>query len=219
MRRFGIDISSFQGSVRWSLAKHKVGFVFCRSWMGDLGEPDPTFTKARVAAIRKQGIPFGPYCYAGNTGVDGATEAKRFVHHAVEAGWGKRGDLPGVLDIEAGAAGRPGVRFVRRFAREYRRLAGHRVIVYTGSFWRDFLRNPITLTRCRLFLAAYTPTWHGYVPRAWRKPHFWQFTDSASVPGISGSVDGDRYLRSRRSFQRMRLKWPVHVGRKLPRSR
>lgn len=211
MRRFGIDVSSFQGDVRWSVAKSRIGFVFCRSWMGDLGLPDPTFTKARVNSIRDAGIPFGPYCFGGNVGVDGKIEAQRFLEHAVKTGWGKKGDLPGVLDIENGTAGRPGVRFVRRFAREYRRLAGHRVIIYTGSFWRDALGNPLILTRSRLWLAAYTSTWHGWVPRAWKKPHFWQFTDQAQVPGVSGDVDGDRFLRSQQAFQRMRLKNAVRM--------
>lgn len=211
VRRFGIDVSSFQGSVRWSLAKHRIGFVFCRSWMGDVGEADPTFTKARVHSLRLAGIPFGPYCYAGNGRRSGKDEARRFVAHAHAAGWGKKGDLPGVLDIEAGASGRGGVKFVRQFAREYRRLCGHRVIIYTGSFWRDALRNPVTLTRSKLWLAAYTPTWHGWVPRAWKKPHFWQFEDDAKVPGISGGVDGDRFLRSRRAFQRLRLKRAIRL--------
>jgi lysozyme len=211
MRRFGIDVSSFQGNIRWSVAKSRIGFVFCRSWMGDVAQPDPSFNRARVNAIRLAGIPFGPYCYGGNSGVDGELEAKRFVEHALKAGWGKKGDLPGVLDIENGTAGRPGVRFVRRFAREYRRLTGHRVMIYTGSFWRDFLGNPLILTRCRLWLAAYTPTWHGWVPRAWKKPFFWQFSDSGGVPGVSGNVDGDRLLRSQRAFHRMRLKADIRL--------
>jgi GH25 family lysozyme M1 (1,4-beta-N-acetylmuramidase) len=209
VNRFGVDVSSFQGSVSWAKAKGHIAFVFCRSWMGDVGgegAPDPTFNHSRVRAIRKAGIPFGPYCFARNSAnVSGKLEAQRFVAHAKKAGWGKKGDLPGVLDIEAGEQGRPGTRFVRQFAREYKRLTGHRVIVYTGSFWRDALRNPVTLTRSRLFLAAYTSTWHGYVPRAWKKPSLWQFTESASCPGASGNVDGDRWLKSRRAFERMRL--------------
>lgn len=206
MKRFGIDVSSFQGEIDWDKAKHKIGFVFLRSWMGDVGRADPSFNHSRIKAIRRRGIPFGPYCFAGNDGKNGKQEAHLFVEHAKKAGWGKKGDLPGVLDIESGRSGRVGVKFVRQFAREYKRLTGHRVIVYTGSFWRDLLRNPVTLTRSRLWLSAYTSTWHGWVPRAWKRPAIWQYTDSATCPGIAGQVDGDRWLHSARAFRRMRLK-------------
>jgi len=208
--RFGIDISSFQGEPDFhEVAKH-IGFLFHRSWMGDVGSngaPDPKFTRERVHQLRVNDIPFGPYCFARNSGNSGKLEARLFVANAHGAGWGKKGDLPGVLDIETGEGSRPGVKFVREFAKEYRRLTGHRVIVYSGSFWRDILGNPLILTRSRFWLAAYTATWHGWVPRAWKKPHIWQYTDKAIVPGIStGGVDGDRWIRSERSFARMRLR-------------
>lgn len=211
MIRFGIDVSSFQGDVRWGLMKNRIGFAFCRSWMGDLGEADPSFTPERVAALRKAAIPFGPYCFAGNGSRSGKAEAEAFVKHAIHAGWGKKGDLPGVLDIEAGEGGRGGVKFVREFAREYRRLTGHRVMLYTGSFWRDALGNPHILMRSRLWLAAYTSTWHGFVPRAWKKPTIWQYTDHAVVSGVTGPVDGDRFLKSQRAFRAMKLKTPIKL--------
>lgn len=205
MRRFGVDVSSYQGDINWKLASRTIGYVFCKTTEGVSWE-DPTFTKARVKALRAAGIPFGPYHFASNSGADGYAEAAHFVSTARRAGWGKRGDLPGVLDIEDGEGGRVGVRFVRRFVRHYRQLTGHRPIIYSGNFWRDALGNPLVLTRCRFWLAAYTSTWHGYTPRAWKKPTFWQYTDSADCPGISGPVDGDRFLKSRRAFRRMRLK-------------
>jgi GH25 family lysozyme M1 (1,4-beta-N-acetylmuramidase) len=211
VKRFGIDISSFQGSPVFGEVAKDVGFLIHRSWMGDIGEPDPTFTKSRVHTLRKHEIPFGVYCFARNAGGSGKVEARRFLNHAHEAGWGKKGDIIGWLDIENGEGGRPGVRFVREFAREYRRITGHRVGIYSGSFWRDVLHNPVVLTRSRFWLAAYTGSWKGWMPRAWKKPHIWQFTDSATVSGIEGGVDGDRFLRSEKAFEGMRLKHDLQL--------
>lgn len=212
--RLGVDMSSFQAQPSFHLASEHILFLYHRSWMGDVGakgKADPTFTTGRVHQIREAGIPFGPYCFARNAGNSGKEEARRFVTHAHSMGWGKKGDLPGALDIETGEGGHPGIKFVREFAREYRRLTGHRVVLYTGSFWRDMLHNPHVLMFSKLWLAAYTDSWHGWVPRAWKKPYIWQFTDHASVRGFEGLVDGDRFLRSEKAFQRMRLKHDLEI--------
>jgi GH25 family lysozyme M1 (1,4-beta-N-acetylmuramidase) len=203
-RRQGVDVSMWQGSIDWKAAADRVAFAFCKSTQGT-NWVDPTFNPARVAALRGAGIRFGPYHFADNSSTDGFAEADHFIQVATAAGWKPGHDLPGVLDIESGVGGRVGVRFVRRFVKRYRRRTGHRPIIYTGSFWRDALTNPLILSRCPLWLAAYTPTWHGWVPRAWKKPHIWQHTDAFSCPGVSAPCDGDRYLRSRRSFERLGL--------------
>jgi lysozyme len=209
MKRFGIDVSNNQGEIEWHEVAPHVAFVFVKTSEG-MTFWDPNWGKARVDSLRRNGITFGPYHFASNEGASGKAECDQFLHIALGAGWGKKGDLPGVLDIEHGNGGHPGVKFVREFARQYRKRTGHRLIVYTGSFWRDVLRNPMILTRCKLFLAAYTPTWHGFVPRAWKKPWIWQYGDQGSVPGINGNVDQDRFLKSKRAFERMKLKEPIH---------
>lgn len=208
MRRFGIDVSQAQGSVNWNRAKTKIGFAFVKATEG-IDWEDPTFTTERVKALRKAAIPFGCYHFARpQPGRDGAEEADHLVRVARERGWGKTGDLPCALDLEAaeGVSAEEVRRFKRRFVSRYQLRTGHLPIIYTGSFWRDFMGNPVIHARCRLWLAAYTPTWRGWVPRAWKKPFIWQFTDSAGCPGVHGDVDGDRFLRSRRAFERMRLK-------------
>lgn len=208
MNKFGIDISEHQGSIVWAEVARHVGFVFVKATEG-LDFVDHRFGKQRVAAIRDADIPFGAYHFARpQPGRDGADEAKFHVRTVRDAGGLKPGDLPCVLDIEtASGVDRATVRrFVRRFVHRYRDMTGHRPIIYTGSFWRDFLGNPLILGRCRLWLAAYTSSWHNYTPRAWKRPFFWQYTDHADVPGISGPVDGNKLLRNRRRFRRALIK-------------
>lgn len=202
MNRQGIDVSVWQGSVDWSAAAHTIAYAFCKSSQG-VGGVDPTFTPARVHALRQAGIPFGPYHYADNSSTDGFAEAEHAIATAKAAGWDPGRDMPLVLDIESGVGGRAGVRFVRRFVKRYRQLTDHRPIVYTGSFWRDALGNPWVLHRCPLWLAAYTSSWSPWLPHPWKKPFFWQYTDAFDCPGVGGPCDGDRFLRSRRSFRRI----------------
>lgn len=202
MNRQGIDISEFQGSVDWNKIARTCSFVFVKATQGEHWI-DPYFTRERVRMIHSSNLPFGPYHFADNSSTDGAAEAEHFVAVARATGWRPSSDLPGVLDIESGVGGRVGVRFIRRFVKRYRHLCGHNPIIYTGNFWREALGNPIVLSRCPLWLAAYTSSWHGFVPRAWRKPHFWQYTDHFHCPGVSSPCDGDRYLRSIKSFNRL----------------
>lgn len=211
--RRGIDVSNNNGDIDWDRVARsypKVGFLFIKATEG-LGYVDPLFTKARVDAVRKAGIPFGIYHFARpQPGRDGADEADAFVLAGKKAGWGKIGDLRGVLDIEhSDGVDRAEVqRFVRRFIKRYRHLTGHRPIIYTGSFWRDFLGNPIMATRCPLWLAAYTDTWNPWVPKAWiaGRPFIWQRSQTGTQTGITGYLDINRFLRNRRAWKRIHIK-------------
>jgi lysozyme len=204
MNRLGIDVSNNNGIISWAAVAPHISFALLKASEG-LSFVD-SFLHANIKGCRENHIPCGPYHFASNEGASGKAECDHFLDTALKAGWGKVGDLPGTLDIEHGQGGRPGVRFVREFARRYRQRTGHRVMVYTGSFWRDILLNPVVLGRSKLVLAAYTSTWHGWSPRAWKKPWIWQYTDQGTLPGLSGNVDHDRFLRSQKKFQSMRLK-------------
>lgn len=208
MNRLGIDVSNNNGSITWHDVAPHIGYALLKASEGTTFIDG--FLSANIQGCRRNHIPFGPYHFGSNEGASGVAECDHFLDVAFSHGWGKKGDLPGILDIERGKGGRPGVRFVREFARHYRRRTGHRVMIYTGSFWRDILLNPMTLTRSKLILAAYTSTWHGWLPRAWKKPWFWQYTDQGSLPGLSGNVDHDRFLRSEKKFAAMRLKEDIH---------
>lgn len=207
MKRLGIDVSNNNGSITWHDVAPHIGFALLKASEGTTFTD--SFLRANIEGCRRNHVPCGPYHFASNEGASGKDECDHFLAVALAAGWGKVGDLPGTLDIERGQGGRPGTRFVREFARRYRKRTGHRIMVYTGSFWRDILLNPVTLGRSKLILAAYTTTWKGWVPRAWKKPWFWQYTDQGTFPGISGNVDHDLFLRSEKKFASMRLKEAV----------
>lgn len=195
----GIDVSYAQGSVEWGEVAKAKAFAFCKVSEGTT-VADNTWSKARVDALRKAKLPFGVYHFARpSSGKDGRDEAEFFFKHAIAAGWGKHGDLVGALDLETASTGSylAVAAYVRGWVRTYKRLAKQhgfkrrKPIIYTGSFWRDFLRNPVHLTRCRLWLAAYVSNPGPYVPRSFKRISIWQF-GIGTCRGVAGQVDLDR---------------------------
>ena len=111
-------------------------------------------------------------------------------------------DLPGVLDLEeTGGLGQSDLAaWTRTWLGEVQRLTGKAPIVYAGYyFWRDQVGNPTDIgANYRLWLPSYpadpaSTTFRPLVPAGWGTWTFWQYTSTGSVPGISGSVDVNRY--------------------------
>jgi GH25 family lysozyme M1 (1,4-beta-N-acetylmuramidase) len=85
--------------------------------------------------------------------------------------------------------------YVRDAIKEVKRLTGHAPIIYTGGpFWNQFGFK--WNLGCPLWLAAYVPSDQlgRYVPKPWRAPSLWQFTDKHNSPGISQPCDWSVYL-------------------------
>src|SRR5204863_406880 len=89
--------------------------------------------------------------------------------------------------------------WVAAFVSEVYKKTGVAPIIYTGGpFWRSSI-GATTNFDCPLWLAAYVKNPKPYVPGAWKTYTFWQYTSSASVPGVAGGCDvsvlnGDRAL-------------------------
>ncbi|HVV76456.1 MAG TPA: GH25 family lysozyme [Mycobacteriales bacterium] len=100
--------------------------------------------------------------------------------------------LPPALDLEVtgGLSRADLVSWAQIFLYRMRTLTGRTPILYTyPSFWTDVLADPTAFSRFPLWMASYAST----VPA---DPELWQFTDSASISGISGRVDESRYVPS-----------------------
>ncbi|HWC36443.1 MAG TPA: GH25 family lysozyme [Mycobacteriales bacterium] len=100
--------------------------------------------------------------------------------------------LPPALDLEV-SGGLPRadlVTWAQIFLYKLRALTGRTPMLYTyPSFWTDVLADPGAFARFPLWMASYSST----VPAS---PELWQYTDSASIDGISGRVDESRYVPS-----------------------
>jgi GH25 family lysozyme M1 (1,4-beta-N-acetylmuramidase) len=97
--------------------------------------------------------------------------------------------LPPVLDLEV-TGGLPQadlVTWAQVFLYRLRSLTGRTPMLYTyPSFWTDVLADPTAFARFPLWMASYGSS----APVA----ELWQYTDSASISGISGKVDESEFL-------------------------
>lgn len=196
-RARGVDVSRWQGSVDWKAVKASgVDFAIVKATEG-LDFVDPAFTPARVHEMHAAGLMVSMYHFARpQPGRTGTQEAEHFLSTVKKAGYGQRGDLPLVLDLESTKLGKQDtLNFARAFAAAVRSGTGRSPFIYTfPSFWIDTLGDPLDDLGCPLWIAHYgvkSPT----VPRAWSFWSLWQTTDRGRVPGIGGAVDLNTYRR------------------------
>ncbi len=197
----GIDVSHWQRSVDFkAVAAAGITFCFCKATEG-LDFTDPRFAD-NWPAMREAGLIRGAYHF-GRPGADAATQAERF-HDTVRP---EGGDLPLVLDLEQTDGATPDEvrRWTETFVERLRSLQSAAPIIYAGLFfWRDKAGDGDALG-CPLWLAAYVKTPSRYVPRAWERWSFWQYTSKGSVAGVRGRVDRDAWYGDRASFDAIRL--------------
>lgn len=196
-RAQGVDVSRWQGSIDWKAVKASgVDFAIVKATEG-LDFTDPSFTPGRVHEMHAAGLMVSMYHFARpQPGRTGAQEAAHFLATVKKAGYGQRGDIPLVLDLESTKLSAPDtLNFARAFTTAVRSATGRSPFIYTfPSFWIDTLGNPLDDLGCPLWIAHYgvkEPT----VPRAWRFWTLWQTTDSGRAPGIRGPVDLNLYRR------------------------
>jgi lysozyme len=186
----GIDCASFQGNPTWSSVKSSG-----RSFAFEKATEGTTYTNPDFAGnwsrIKSAGLIRGAYHYA-HPGTD-ATAQANFFYNTVKP---VSGDLQLALDLETTDGKTPAQvwSWVQTFIARIKTLTGRPGIIYTGFyFWRDSVGNPTNNLNCPLWLAAYVSDPTPYVPAAWSTWSFWQYSDTGSVPGVSGAVDLDAW--------------------------
>lgn len=184
----GVDLSNNNGQPIDYKKIKKAGYswvIYKCSEGGDWG--DPTFDKAEVAAIRAAGLKVGVYHFLRpKPGRTGATEMRFFWKRARAMGYGKKGDIAPVIDIEATQLSKGDTyRYLKSAVTELERLSGTKPIIYTGRwFWDPNVTTQGSAWGCPLWLAAYVDNPDRYVPESWHSWTIWQYTDKAKVPGV-----------------------------------
>jgi GH25 family lysozyme M1 (1,4-beta-N-acetylmuramidase) len=202
----GIDASHHQGDINWNrVAESGHVFAFYKATEG------ATFTDNTYAANRVEAadasIPFGAYHFARPQGgtiaaaqADAVSEAQHFLDVAQPA----PGDLLPVLDMEAagGLGANRLIAWTQAWLDEIAAALDVRPLIYSGpSFWQTNMADTTTFAEqgFPLWIAHYTSAsaprtpannWNG---NGWA---FWQWTNCATVPGIAGCVDEDRFSGS-----------------------
>jgi GH25 family lysozyme M1 (1,4-beta-N-acetylmuramidase) len=197
----GVDISSYQGNVNYTALPSYVRFVLSKA-TESTGYTNPYYRRNTDGGLRA-GRVMGAYHYL--TAVDGVAQADHYL--AVV------GDDPVILalDVEGTGCGPQVNAFLSRVDRKF---PGRPVLVYSNIGMWAMVHGPARLTGnpvgwhagyqsgtyilgegrpMQTVLASRTlnPSTFGGLT-----PAMVQFTDTAGVPGISGGVDANIWLRS-----------------------
>ena len=195
----GIDVSHWQGSINWTSVRNAgIQFAYIKATEGT-SYKDPMFNTNYPAAYYA-GVIRGAYHFARPALSSGATQANYFASNG--GAWSADNlTLPGALDLEAGCHGlsQSAMRnWILDFYNTYKARTGRDVVIYTTRSWWA------TCTGSWTGMAGRSPLWVAHwgvsspsLPAGWGYYTFWQYTDSGSVPGISGPVDRDYFNGSR----------------------
>ena len=198
----GIDVAKFQHGtpINWTqVAGSGIRFVGVKASEGDY------YTNPYFAGDQEGAQAAGMYAFAYHFGTpndtDGVTQADYFVDRAGYSPDGKT--LNPVLDVEHNPylqyadrcydkTAPELVTWIRDFMTEVKRRLGVTPTLYTTPFfWSECVGNSTAFASYPLWIAHHdiaAPS----VPSAWAGNWtMWQYSDTTTVPGISGDVDGD----------------------------
>jgi GH25 family lysozyme M1 (1,4-beta-N-acetylmuramidase) len=197
----GIDVSKFQhgADIDWTqVAGSGVRFVGIKATEGDY------YLNPYFAADQDDARDAGMYAFAYHFGTPndsgGLAQADYFLDRAQYVPDGRT--LNPVLDIEYNPytqfanrcydkTAAELVTWIRDFTTEVKRRTGGTALLYTSpGFWNECVGNSTAFGANQLWIAHYgvaNPT----VPPGWSNWTFWQYSQSTTVPGITGTVDGN----------------------------
>ena len=196
----GHDVSSHQKNVDWPGAKAKSAtFVYVKA-TESTDYVNPYFTQQYNGA-RTAGIVRGAYHFALPDKSSGATQAAYFVAHG--GGWKADGwTLPPALDIENnpydkkhgcyGLSKAKMVGWIKAFSAEVKRETGRRPVIYTTTHWWNTCTGSSTALASThaLWIARHESADAGSLPAGWSYWTFWQYDNSASLPGDQNLFNG-----------------------------
>ncbi len=104
-------------------------------------------------------------------------------------------DLEATYDSQGQQAASMSLAQAEAFVTRVNQQTGRWPALYAGSYLKSLLGTSTssTLARCWLWVAEYTSAPTPTLPPGWPTWTLWQYTESGTVPGISGAVDRDRF--------------------------
>ena len=184
-----MDVSYFQGAVRWEdVSQDGVVFAYAKA-TGGLGFVDPRFTQ-NWHGMRSEEILRGAYhfFYAAE---DGKAQAEHFLK---TVGPLRPHDLPPMLDVEVADHTEKDtlVAGVLAWLEHVETETGRLPMIYTDPGFGDSYLDDPRLKKYPLWIAEYGPKVTS-VPAPWKESGWsiWQHSQAGEVHGISGKVDLD----------------------------
>lgn len=197
----GIDVSEYQGNILWDSVRvvdHKFAlrFVFVRATVG-MDRPDKKFA-ANWQALKNKAFLRGAYHYY-RPDENSTEQAALFIKNVVL----QKGDFPPVLDIEQMPKKQSMAQLkvgLKNWLQIVEKHYGEKPIIYSGErFYKDFLKNDFP--EYTFWIANY----NFFVEHMKNDWSFWQFTEKASVSGISGAVDVNIFNGTQAELEQLTL--------------
>ena len=194
---FGIDVSHWNGNVRWGdVNPNEVNFVWAKISQG-VNYTDPN-AQRNLQGCRANGIRVGGYHFPSpQTG--GSNDPKLEVQDFLKyyGGCFPSGDMLPVLDLEAGVKGDPNHnrQWALEWLKELENETGLRALVYTAKWYvYSYLKNDVgELKDYPLWVADYTPSQKdgGRCDPdgtcGWDEWTVWQWSSKGAIQGLQST--------------------------------
>jgi len=191
----GIDVSHYQGKVNWSDVKTAgCSFAFAKA-TESTSIVDPEFA-ANWNGMKSAGLVRGAYHFF-RPEQDAIAQANHFLQ-VVQL---EPGDLPPVIDIELndGVTGGALVAGVGNWIDTVAQATGMTPLIYTATyFWNEYMNDGFG--KFPLWIAHYAAAPQP-LPHGWANWTFWQYSQSLSVPGVSGMADHNYFNGTQSDLQ------------------
>ena len=182
----GIDVSKWQGSIDWATVKNSIDFAIIRCGYGsDLTSQDDAKWAYNVSECERLGIPYGVYLFSYATTTDMAhSEAA----HVIRLLQGHHPSMPVYYDLEdsssTGSLTNAQIKAIAQAFCADIAAAGYTPGVYSMTSWWNNKLTDSAYNSWSRWVAQFASscTYSGSYD-------MWQYTDSGTVSGISGSVD------------------------------
>jgi GH25 family lysozyme M1 (1,4-beta-N-acetylmuramidase) len=198
----GVDVASYQhpngAAISWSQVAAADGgaykFAFVKTTEGNYYINK--YATADLAQAHAAGLYVAPYVFANPFVAGGATEADYALDHTVLPAGSPA--LPIILDIEYdpytglehtntcyGLSNSQMVSWISAFDAEAARRTGQRPIIYsTAQWWDECTGKSTAFTADPLWIAGENSS-GPIMPSGWKNWTYWQYTSTATVPGIA----------------------------------
>ncbi len=193
----GIDISAYQGNINWGSVAPYIDFSYAKATEGTY-YTNPYFYNQYVGPYN-YGVIRGAYHFAIPNNSSGQSQADYFIKHG--GGWsGDDLTLPGALDIEYNPYGNECykltqsqmVSWIWNFINEYAyKEHAYPVIYSTTDWWTTCTGNYGGFAEYDpLWIANYSASGGGPLPRGWGFYTLWQYSAGGSLPGDQDVFNG-----------------------------
>lgn len=181
--RTGIDVSEHNGVINWEQVKASgIDFAIIRCGYGmDQTDQDDKQWIRNVTECERLGIPYGVYIYSYATNTDRARSEAQHVLRLIQ---GRNLSYPVYFDMEDDSTlGADLAALAETFCSTIEN-AGYAVGVYANTNWWNSYLTDARFSQWYRWVAEWGPSCNYKGTYA-----MWQYSDTGSVPGISGRVD------------------------------